>query len=248
MRLRLAAVLSLCLTVGACGSEQSRDRDRAQRSSASSRPPIDLGPSPAELAAARARRLHHREEQALRAVRSYYDSIEFRDFDSAWSRLSESVRASFGGYASWSRGYDDTLETRLTALEPEQVSSSSATVGVEIRTVDLDPCADRVVQRFAGTWSLERVVGGRWLAVDVAIDRIAGVEPASTWRECDEAKHPEDYRALTYNPPPPVDPPPVDYDYERPSYDPPDYGGGYPPTTEDFGAARAPSVTARTAR
>lgn len=241
-RRRRGALLALVAAValGGCGGEASERASDGDQEALETR---DAGASPD--------RPRDWGASAERAVRSYYEAIGDEDFRAAWGRLAEPVRAEFGGWAKWRKGYRWTSVTEATEVEARDADSRRARVEVAVDTEDIDECADSVSRSFAGTWELERR-GGRWEAVAVDVRQSDGEPLVTDERDCPGAELDED-RDPTY------DDDEDDYygdDYFDDDSPGDDYGGGsddeghggrgraprYPPPgaprTEDFGSGR----------
>ena len=159
-------------------------------------------------------------------VRAYYRMVDARRFEQAWSRLTPVLHGSLGGYESWRRGYRLTVGTRLLSAQTVSQHAGRATVAVRFSGEDIDACADRVTQVFAGRWDLERA-GHRWLPIAVRARKIAGGDPVRYVSDCPELRHAPS-APPSYGAPPSYSAPP------SPGYTPPgsnipnyEYGQGY---------------------
>lgn len=106
-------------------------------------------------------------------MRDYYRALDAKDFQGAWSRLSESARSEFGGFDAWSKAYDSSLSQSLTSVTADANDATHATVTVSLRSLDLDACGDRVTQRWQGAWTMARPAG-HWEARAVSMSRTGG--------------------------------------------------------------------------
>jgi hypothetical protein len=109
-----------------------------------------------------------------RVVRDYYAALDRRRFRVAWRRLEPGVRAGFGGFVVWRRGYGSTLGHRVEDVRVERDGRSVA-VRHDLVAVDRTPCGGTTERRFEVTWRLER---GR--ATALTARKIAGVDPAQS--------------------------------------------------------------------
>lgn len=256
----LAATSLVALAAGGCGATPERtSRDRAASSHQAEYTPAQAdtasapGISPTaeqEAAAAEERRQQQaarRVEAARTVIRDYYTAIGQRHFDHAWARLSDSLRNQFGGYATWTAGYETMVSTVSTSTNGQALNPSATRVDVHanVRSVDVDACDTRRAQRFAGTWTLA-LVNGRWRATNVSMRKTAGDVVRTSADQCPSAPPAPDYNSDdggTDDYSVPVTPPSTDPGTPD-SYNPytdPDYlnhDGTYDgaPTTEDFGS------------
>jgi hypothetical protein len=166
----LTSLLTL-LIVGCGGSDSHSQR------SASSQPPRDASPAPPptpQIAPS---------VRAKRVVRRYYARLGDGNFSGAWSLLAPGAQEAKGGFTTWKKGYDLTVDTTVTRLEPLLENDSRVLLDVGLRSVDIDECGDTVRQRFAGTWTVQRT-GGKWKATRSRFHRIAGREPVRDAAGC----------------------------------------------------------------
>jgi len=151
----------------------ARAAARAHRAPAPAAAPARRAPTPAT---ARARPAPASPRHFIRA---YYAALDARRFTAAWRMLSPGVRAGFGGFAAWRRGYARTLSSEPGAVRVIQ-AAGGATVGLTLRAGDRDGCGNTVARRFAVTWRLARAEAG-WRATAATARKLAGPEPA---RDC----------------------------------------------------------------
>jgi hypothetical protein len=121
--------------------------------------------------------------EAERAVKSYYRAVDAQNFEKAWRRLGPAVRTTFGGYAKWTAGFENSVLSRVTSASALDASRSSAEVAVALTSKDIDVCGSDVVQRFRGVWKLSRT-DGRWIAEHIVMRKVAGRTPVSAADEC----------------------------------------------------------------
>ncbi len=122
-------------------------------------------------------------DEAEAAVTDYYAAVDARRFGRAWDLLGPTLQAELGGYASWKGGYETTVGTKAKAVHASNVSSSAATVAIELEATDLDACGDLVDQSFAGTWSLDHL-NGQYLGTAFSVDKVAGATPVTDASSC----------------------------------------------------------------
>ena len=103
-------------------------------------------------------------------VRAYYRALDRRDFTRAWRTLSPTVRAGFGGFATWRAGYAATQSSRPSALRRD-ASGDEAVVEHVLTARDRAPCGV-LVQRFTVRWRLLRA-GGAWRAIALSAQPLA---------------------------------------------------------------------------
>jgi hypothetical protein len=211
--LRTFGCLVALLAVAGCG-QQSPEEHSAGRA------PTAAVVSPVATPAAHQRKTQRRPNGAgaTRAVRAYYDDLDAQQFDTAWTRLTPKAQAELGGYGDWHAGFENTVSTTLTAATTAESDAHSATVEVELRSVDLDACTDDVAQRFAGTWRLT-YSSGRWLGEDLRLQKVAGRDPVTSTSDCPGAV------AVT---------PPDNYDGPAPSEPAPSSVPSYPADPSNF--------------
>lgn len=173
------AILLLLVAVFG-GSEESKEPARSVSQSVV--PPDaeedDEGPSRAEQRQAAKRKI-------AAVVRAYYASLNDEEFSQAWKRLSSSLRSEMSGFETWRDGYSTTLSTKPTSVRVTELDGDEATVKVQVRSQDEDVCGDTVKQRFAGKWHLSKA-GGRWVATDISMRRVAGSPPTDDYADCEE--------------------------------------------------------------
>ena len=116
-------------------------------------------------------------------VRHFYGQVDAGQFDAAWNRLPETVRASSGSLESWRDGYATTLTNEISELTVDGPVGGSATVSLTLRATDLDACADEVRQRFAIRWTLRRE-GGHWVAGAISAQKVSGRTPRRELADC----------------------------------------------------------------
>src|SRR5688500_8068749 len=88
-------------------------------------------------------------------ITRYYSALNDRRFHAAWGSLGPGVRASFGGFDLWQRGFTRTVASVPTGIEVTR-GPGGATVSLTLRAGDRAPCGDTVVRRYAVTWQLAR--------------------------------------------------------------------------------------------
>jgi hypothetical protein len=247
LRVQLAFLLccvAVVMGLSACGDDirQEPVERQAEETSATS---DDTGSSRAEMAEERRRR---RERAVEGSVRDFYTEVGIGDYEAAWARLTEPLHATLGGFDTWQAGYGTSLSTRVSSVHAVEASPRDAVVLFELRSKDIDECADPVVQRFAGRWELEKV-GRHWRATAISAEKIAGGTPITNVEDC-----PYYGEELSGESAPDLDPAPTDgYSYPDEPYEEPDYSyepdedpdyGYIPddaygaPTTEDFGSGQ----------
>jgi len=109
-------------------------------------------------------------------IKRYYSALNDRRFAAAWRSLGPGVRASFGGFDFWQRGFTRSVASVPTEIEVTR-GPGGATVSLTLRAGDRAPCGDTVVRRYAVTWRLARTDAG-WLAT-AASGRPAGADPGA---------------------------------------------------------------------
>jgi hypothetical protein len=182
----LSGLVTASVAVAGCGADEQKPDRQASRGSEASEPPAETQPAqpPATREVAPpAPPPPNYAAQAERAVRAYYRLLNGRDFGGAWSRLSPSLQADFGGFETWASGYDLTEGTDPESVETLSADAARATVAVTLRTDDLDICGDHVAQVFEGTWTLTRS-GGSWAGESASISKTAGGNPVRDPAEC----------------------------------------------------------------
>lgn len=242
-RLLGATLLALTL-LSIAGCSGGSDATDAAKESA----PAVSEPAPTALEI-RTARIAKRKLAVKRVVTDYYESLDGREFQTAWNRLGASVRQRFRGYDVWSAGFATTVRQTPRSVRIVHASTSSASVSLVLRTVDEDVCGARYRQTFSGTWELSKAQG-RWIAQSIAMNRVAGTAPPSDPTCIDPPEAPENERPYDDGPEDPgdchpsyegacLDPNSIDYDCSGGSGDGPDYTGpvqviGY----DDFGLDR----------
>ena len=56
-------------------------------------------------------------EQSTKALKSYYDKLNQKNFSGAYALLSEQPRANVGYYDKWKNGYNTTLNIKLASIK-----------------------------------------------------------------------------------------------------------------------------------
>jgi hypothetical protein len=102
-------------------------------------------------------------------VRSYYAALDAGQFAKAWARLTPEVKAAFGGFEVWRRGYETTLGHRVQDVRRLPGHRIRHTLVATDRTA-----CGTTTQRFAVTW---RLAGGHATALHAV--KLAGEDPAA---------------------------------------------------------------------
>ena len=225
----LLAALAVTLAAG-CGDETQPARHAVSiRPTASGPPPV----SAADRRDAQLARLEKRKRLLKGTVRGFYRDLAAQDFETAWSRLSPELQSFLGSFERWQHGYRDTISTSPHAIAVTNADSHEANLAFQLRTVDLDACADRVARRFRATWRLSRT-DGEWIVAEIHAQQVAGATPVRRVSNCPGLQPPPDPPGgPAYVPP---DEPPAEEDLP----DPPNHSEPLPalprrPTTQNFG-------------
>jgi hypothetical protein len=172
----------LFILAGVFGEDESTKTSQPTESAppavAESAEPEDSGPTDAEIRA-------RKKTAVAKVVATYYAALNREEYDTAWRRLSASVRRDMDGFDNWRDGYATTIRTNPSALRVTSLSGNSATVKLKLRARDKDACGDTVRRRFAGTWKLRRA-GGRWVATDVSTRKLSGRAPVTDPANCED--------------------------------------------------------------
>jgi hypothetical protein len=188
--MRVATICCLLAFAG-CGGAQSADVTTATTNAATTTPVASSssqGDSAATQREAAIKRQRARTRARARAVasvvRDYYGNLDAKRLAATWARLSPTVQAQLGGYATWAAGQEGTVDVTVTSVHTERASKSSASIDVALRSTSVDICSRTVHQRFAGTWTLTRT-GGRWVATNLHIEKTGGGTERTDYGECD---------------------------------------------------------------
>ena len=113
-------------------------------------------------------------ENALEAVRCFYNYLKARKMEKAFELLSDNF---INGYSfeHWTRGYQPMLDTSIVIIKPDKKKANR--ISVKLSTKDL--IEDEVIYKyFEGHWDV-RQVNGKWLLWDPEISEIS--EPGQEW-------------------------------------------------------------------
>jgi uncharacterized C2H2 Zn-finger protein len=133
----------------------------------------EASPAPAKLTAS----------AATQVVRDYYHAIAISDYDEAWSLLGEDARADLGPRDRFEAGFEFTTDVRVKSADAISLGATTAEVEVEVRTEDIDACAETANQTLAGTWFVELVRRKPVLAIG-DISKKSGREPVRNEANC----------------------------------------------------------------
>lgn len=76
-------------------------------------------------------------EESTKALQNYYRYLTNKDFDNAYTYLSDEQRASLGTYDYWRNGYKSTLSTTLLSAKAISVSPDAVVYNYRIESKDL---------------------------------------------------------------------------------------------------------------
>jgi hypothetical protein len=170
------------VAVTGCGGSSGSSSSDADSSATSAL----AGEAPSVHRVSRAARKRQRRRKIKLAVRRYYSDLSVKDYDSAWNRLSPSMKERIGSYRQWRRGYKYTDSTKVEHISLHKVSYKAATADLTLRSRDTDACGTRVTQTFEGTWSL-RFQYPNWVARDISMSKTSGDEPVTDPSNCPDS-------------------------------------------------------------
>jgi hypothetical protein len=138
---RLAAVL---LCAAGCRSDRA-PRERTPEAATDSSPTARAGDT-ADAAAAAA------------VIRRYYEAIDARDYHTAYREWEQSGAASGQSFSAFRGGFAETADVTVQIGEPGRVEGAAGSRYVDVPVTITAHTTGGVVQHFAGTYVLRRVV------------------------------------------------------------------------------------------
>ena len=94
-------------------------------------------------------------------VASYHKYITNRDYRSAYNLLNDNMQNTMGSYDNWSRGFANTIESRVTDLQVSDVQADRAEVSFILVARDRRPGGGYEENRFRSTATVVKD-GGVW--------------------------------------------------------------------------------------